>query len=225
MKHIFSKLTVALITAGAISASYGASGMPDAPMPVAQPSFSHWLFRLRAIDVIPDESSNHISHIGGKVTDISSQVVPEIDVNYFFTQHISAELIAATSKHSVTATKTALGKVDLGSTRILPPTLTLLYHAMPTKVFSPYVGAGINYTYFYDESHGPVASKIDYGNSFGPAVQAGFDVNLNQHWSLNADVKKVWVESDVKATALGLPLKTDVKINPWVVGIGIGYRI
>ena len=63
--------------------------------------------RVRAIDVIPDESSN--VNIGGKV-DASNRVTPEIDLTYFFTNNIAAELIAATSKHTVDYT----GNVKLG---------------------------------------------------------------------------------------------------------------
>ncbi len=104
----------------------------------------NWQIRVRAIDVIPDVDSS--VNIGGEV-DADNAVVPELDISYFFTDHIAAELILATSKHDMDYT----GNVDLGDAMILPPTLTLQYHFTPDQAFSPYVGAGVNYSMFYNE--------------------------------------------------------------------------
>lgn len=186
---------------------------------------SPWLVRLRVIGVFPSESSTKISHIGGEVTDISHEYVPELDFNYFFTPNVSAELILATTRHSVKATKTALGTVDLGKVNLLPPTLTLLYHFLPGGMINPYLGAGLNYTHFYNVDHGPVATNIDYNDSWGGVLQAGIDYQLAPHWAINVDVKKVFIKTDVTVTALGIKPKTDVKINPLVVGLGIGYYL
>ncbi len=186
-----------------------------------------WLVRTRALLVVPEASSSTIKpDLGGKVTDISTQATLEVDFNYFFTRHISTELILATTNHAVTAKDTALGKVDLGNVNLLPPTLTAVYHFLPDSHIDPYVGAGINYTYFYEVNPGSVASNINYQNSFGPALQAGVDIALNKNWSLNADVKKIYINSDVSVETGGLlpTQKTSVDINPWVIGVGVGYR-
>ncbi len=185
--------------------------------------YAKWLVRVRAIDVIPIAGSKAIPAIGGTVSSISNNVVPELDFNYFFTKHLSAELILGTTRHNVKATKTALGDVDLGSVRLLPPTLTGLFHIFPDKLINPYLGAGINYTYFYDSHSGPVANSVSYSNSVGPVLQAGFDVALGNGFVLNADVKKIFISTNAEVKALGLDLKTPVDINPWVVGVGLGY--
>jgi outer membrane protein len=105
------------------------------------------------------------------------------------------------------------------------PTLVLQYHILPDAKIDPYIDAGVNYTYFYNSNSGPVATKIDYQSSWGPALDVGADIALHNNWSVNLDVKKVWIDSHVKVTAPGVPtLKTKVKINPWIFGVGIGYR-
>lgn len=185
---------------------------------------SPWLVRLRGIGVLPSESSSTISKIGGKVTKISDQVVPELDFSYFFTPHIAAELILATSRHSVAASHTSLGHVNLGKVSVLPPTLTAQYHFDLGSQFKPYVGAGLNYTHFYNVNSGPVASSIHYGSSFGPALQLGTDFAINDNWVINADVKKIWIKSNVKVYTSTAQLRTSAHIDPWVVGIGVGYR-
>lgn len=185
---------------------------------------SPWLIRLRAIDVMPQASSSTISSIGGHVTTISNQATAELDFSYFFTSHIAAELILATTRHSVEATNTLLGSVNLGKVSVLPPTLTAQYHLFPEQKINPYLGVGINVTHFYNVNSGPVATAIHYGNTVGPAFQAGVDLALNDNLYVNFDVKKIYIKPSVNVyTPLG-DLNTNVSINPWVFGAGIGYR-
>jgi len=184
-----------------------------------------WQFRLRAISVSPDESAD-ITPIGGDA-DIDTSIVPEFDISYFLTDHLAAELILGVTPHDVTAVGTALGDVDLGDVTLLPPTLTLQYHFNPEGRVRPYVGAGVNYTLFFNEdlpSGSPLAS-IDYDPSFGGALQAGIDYAINERWFLNVDVKKVWINTDVTIDAGGLGIvNADVDINPVIFGVGIGWR-
>lgn len=134
-----------------------------------------WLLRARGLAVVPDESST-ISVIGGKA-DAENTLVPEVDVTYFATNHIAFELIAAVTKHDMQALGTSLGRVDLGDVWLLPPTLTVQYHFTESDVFTPYVGAGLNYTHFYDaDVPGNPVRDIHYRDAFGPALQAGVDI-------------------------------------------------
>ncbi len=185
---------------------------------------SNWQIGVRALDVVPDAGSSPITGIGGNVTDISSEVVPELDINYYFTNYVSTELILGTTRNSVQATGTSVGAVNLGKVSLLPPTLTLLYHFLPDSRIDPYLGAGVNYTHFYNANSGDVASAIYYSDSFGPALQAGFDVNINENWAINFDVKKVFISSNVTATVGGDNLTTNVKIDPMIYGLGLHYR-
>jgi outer membrane protein len=176
---------------------------------------SPWLVRVRGIYVSPDESAS-VTGIAGSV-EASNELVPELDISYFFTENIAAELILATTNHDMSAT----AGVDLGDVWILPPTLLLQYHFTPNDQFSPYVGAGVNYTIFYGEDSGAVAS-IDYENGFGFALQAGMDYDLGDQWVFNVDVKKLWLNTDVSIN--GGAITADVDLDPWIFGVGFGYR-
>lgn len=188
---------------------------------------SPWQFRVRAVVVSPDESAT-IAPIGGDV-DISTSVVPELDISYFFNDNVSTELILGVTKHDVKAVGTALGDVDLGSTWLLPPTLTAQYHFAPGSSFNPYIGAGANLTLFFSDDlpNGSPLVNIDYGSSFGPALQAGADIKLDpdSDWFFNVDVKKVWLNTKVTidAGALGT-VTSDTDIDPWLIGVGFGRR-
>jgi outer membrane protein len=174
------------------------------------------LVRLRGIAVVPDEDGT-TDVLGGDI-EVDNAYMPELDFTYFFTKNIAAELILATTEHDV---KLKSPDVDLGSVWLLPPTLTLQYHFLPDGKFSPYIGAGINYTIFYDEDSGAVNS-IDYDDSFGFALQVGVDYKIDDRWSLNADVKKLYLETDVSVN--GGAIKSEVDLDPWIFGLGVGYR-
>lgn len=181
-----------------------------------------FLVRLRAIGVIPAERST-VSVIGGKV-DASNSVVPEVDLSYFFTDNIAIELIAAVTKHTARDEGSSVGAVPLGSTWLLPPTLTAQYHFLPNEKFNPYIGAGVNYTTMFSvkkPSAGPVTA-IHYGDSLGPALQAGVDYALGGRWSLNFDLKKIWIKSNVSIN--NGAIRAAVHLDPWIIGTGVGYR-
>lgn len=180
-----------------------------------------WLIRGRLLNVSPNESAT-INPIGGDV-DIDTSFVPELDISYFFTDRIAAELILGVTPHDVMAVGTAAGNVDLGEVTLLPPTLTLQYHFLPEGTIHPYVGAGINYTVFFNEDlpAGGIATSINYDNSFGLALQGGIDFDVNENWFFNVDVKYIDINTDV---TINNAITADVDIDPWVFGIGIGRR-
>lgn len=168
-----------------------------------------WMWRIRAINIAPDTSSAPVAGV-----DASNETVPELDFTYFVNKNVGVELILATSRHQVTLNGANLGKVSL-----LPPTLTLQYHFYPNETIKPYVGAGINYTRFYSMS---LNSPLDVErNSWGGALQVGVDVALDKKSYINFDVKKLYIETDVKSSGAYL---TTFKINPVVWGLGYGRR-
>ena len=179
------------------------------------------LVRVRAIYVVPDEGGT--TSIGGTVG-INNEIVPELDFTYFMTDNVGVELILATNKHHVTALNTALGpSVPLGNLMLLPPTLLLQYHFNPKEDFSPYIGAGVNYTFYYNENAaGGVITAIDANDGFGFALQAGFDVKIDDDWSFNVDVKRLFLSNGVKIN--GGAVTAEVTIDPWLFGVGFGYR-
>lgn len=180
------------------------------------------MIRVRAIGVLPETSSSSVSAIGGGVN-VTSTAAPELDLSYFFTDHIAVEGIAATTRHEVSAGHTALGHVDVGSVWVLPPTVTLQYHFMPHSRFSPYVGAGMTVAFFYD-SHpaGPTVTKVGFSNSVGAAIQAGFDYNISGHWFANFDVKQIFLNTEARINGGAIVAKT--ALDPTIIGAGIGYR-
>lgn len=180
------------------------------------------MIRLRAIGVLPQNTSSSVSVTGGHV-DVSNTAGPELDLSYFITDNIAVEGIAATTRHSVSAVNTVIGKVPVGNVWVLPPTVTLQHHFMPQSRFSPYVGAGMTVAFFYNsQAVGPVVTKFALDNGVGAAIQAGADYNINGHWFANFDVKQIFLSTRARINGGTVIAKTN--LDPLIIGAGIGYR-
>jgi outer membrane protein len=182
-----------------------------APLAQAQDSGS-WIVRGRALHL--DSANKDTTGLG---LSINNKWFPEVDISYFFTPNLAAELVLTyPQKHTL---HSSVLNADAGTLKHLPPTLSLQYHVTGLQGFRPYVGAGINYTRFSS-----VKLLSPYGvdkNSFGLAFGAGVDVPLQGGWLLNVDVKKAHIHADV--TASGKDAGT-LKVDPVLFSVGVGYR-
>ena len=224
MREVQFLTKVALI----ITCAFVVAGIfPCTSFAQAEESKSPWMVRMRLLAVEPDDSSSTITTIGGKAG-VDNGLTGDVDFSYFFTDNIAAELTLAVTEHSVRASNTAAGNVDLGKVKLLPPTLTLQYHLAPDAQYRPYIGAGVNYTIFFDEEGCPssntIALKTDYEDAFGLALQAGIDIGITEKLAINFDVKKIFLQTEATVTTTGPRLKTDVDIDPWLIGVGLSYR-
>lgn len=196
-------------------------------VPAVQAADGPWMVRVRAARLVPADSSDAIPSLGvpsDKIT-VSKKTIPDFDVSYFFSPNVAAELLLTIpQKHDVTVEQSVLGgPVKIGTFKHLPPTLLAQYHFMPDQAFKPYVGAGINLTLISSVNLAvPTVGKLDLDNtSVGGALQVGFDYRIDKNLYLNVDVKKIWIDSDVKLNGAKV---SNVGVNPLLYGVGIGWR-
>lgn len=194
-KHVLAIATVSLLASGAVLAQDFEAGSV--------------LVRARVVHL---DSANKDST--GLDLSVNNKGLPEVDVSYFFTPNIAAELILTVpQKHSLFA-----GDTRIGSLKHLPPTLTVQYHFQGAG-FKPYVGLGLNYTRF---SSVRLPAGVDIKrNSVGLALQAGVDIAVGSNLYLNFDIKKVSIGT--KVTAGGTEIGK-FKVDPWLAGVGLGWR-
>ena len=170
---------------------------------------SPWQVRVRAVHL----NSDNGGAAGDAGVSINNKWMPEVDVSYYFTPNIAAELVLTyPQKHDV-----RLGGDKVGSLKHLPPTLLAQYHFTNFGAFKPYVGAGVNYTRFSNVNIADGAVTVKK-NSFGGALQVGFDYALDKNLSVNFDVKKAFIDTKVSG-GIG-----KFKVDPWLIGVGVGYR-
>lgn len=179
-----------------------------------------FMVRARAVYLDWDnKNSDNLQNRGVGTVQADKLWIPEVDLSYFFTKNIAAELVL-TYPQQVDIKTTALGKI--GHVDALPPSLMLQYHFTDLGAFKPYVGLGVNYTIFTKKSFNTALGKISVDdNTVGLAAQVGFDYAIDKNWSFNVDAKYIQMETDVKleGTKLG-----KLGLNPMTYGVGVGYR-
>ncbi|SEC96216.1 outer membrane protein [Pseudomonas mohnii] len=203
------------------------------------------ILRAGAITVNPKDDSSSVkvdqgplagANLGGKAT-LNSDTQLGLNFAYMITNNWGIELLAATPfEHDVKLKGTALGAANgkLGSLKHLPPTLSVVYYPLDAKsAFQPYVGAGINYTWIYDEHVSSQAqangfSNFKASNSWGMAFQVGADYMITDNIMLNAQLR--YIDIDTRATvendavAPGTRARVNVDVDPFIYMVGLGYK-
>lgn len=171
-----------------------------------------WTFGL-GVHVVDPKSDNGSLAGGALETDVGDSWRPTITGEYFFRDNWGIELLASMPfDHEI-----ELNGVKAGSTKHLPPTLSLQYHFTGNETVKPFIGAGINYTLFFSQdTTGPLAgTDLDLDNSWGLAAHAGLDFAVGTNKWLRVDARWIDIDTDVKVN--GADVGT-VDIDPVVYG-------
>lgn len=187
-------------------------------VPVAQADDSAWQVRARAVYLDFDNSQSDGLPLGGTTkVEAESRWIPEVDISYFFTKNIAAELVLTYPQ----TIDIKVGGSKQGEIKALPPSLLVQYHYTELGAFQPYAGVGLNYTIFSDRKNIlDGAAEVD-SSSVGLVGQLGFDYMINKNWGVNLDVKYIQMDTDVK---VGGSKVGSVGLNPWTFGVGATYR-
>lgn len=197
------------------------------------------IVRAGAVTVDPREDSSGVklggADLGGKAT-LDSDTQLGLNFAYMLTDKVGIELLAATPfSHDVGIAGSPAGldalNGKLASIKHLPPTLSVVYYPLNNgSAFKPYVGAGVNFTWFFDEDvSGSAEAKgfddLTLENSWGLAAQIGADYMLSDNWMVNAQVRYIDIDTTGKTNLDGVGrLKVDVDVDPWVYMVGLGYK-
>jgi len=184
------------------------------------------MLRVGAAGVYPTGDSEDITAIApGAKVEADSAWSLGLSFAYMFTDNIGVGVLAAYPfKHDINA-KGSISSLDkVGSTKQLPPTVTLQYYFNNASAFTPYLGAGINYTTFFDEDTSGALSgaNLNLDDSWGYAFEGGVDYSINDKWMVSAQVYYINIETNADVSAL--PGDFNVDINPWVYLFTAGYK-
>mgnify|MGYP000149003761 CR=1 FL=1 len=177
-----------------------------------------WMVRVRAVDLLwQNGQTDTVSALNVKA---ENQIIPELDISYFFTKNIAAELVLTYPQQvNITA---GSGNNNVGKITALPPSLLIQYHFTDLGAFKPYVGAGLNYTIFSSRNNlGGGAYSVD-NSSLGAVGQVGMDYMFDKNWGLNLDLKYATMSTNV-STAAGANAGK-LTLNPWMPAIGVAYK-
>lgn len=181
-------------------------------LPAMAQSQGDWTVGIGIINVNPKSDNGTLA---GSATTLGDDTQLSLTGEYFIRDNLGIELLAATPfEHGI-----SLGGTEIGSTKHLPPTISLVFH-VPTKgKITPFFGVGLNYTTFFEETTGLGNLKLD--DSFGLAATVGADWQISDRGALRVNVRYMDIETD--ATLNGAAIGT-AKIDPISVGLSYVHR-
>lgn len=195
--------------------------------------------KLLATGVLPDGKIDTINSAAPAVaaalgatpgTVADDNVVPTLAVEYYMTPNVSIETICCFTQHKVTGTGSIAGANIANHVLILPATVTLKLH-LDAGAIKPYVGVGPSVFFYFDEKPGTTpqalgADSLKMDNKFGIALQAGFDVPVNDNgMGITVDAKKYFMKTTTHFYAGTTEvLSTTHKLDPWVISGGVYFR-
>lgn len=223
MKNLLVKSGVTLLAVGLISSANAYEA-------------GDFIVRAGAAMVDPNENSGTISPAAispaGEVG-IDDDIQLGLTGTYMFTDNIGLELLAATPfTHTISLEGDLAGLGSLATAKHLPPTISLQYFFNNDSNFTPYIGAGVNYTMMLETeitsngeavlgSLGITDTSIDADDSVGLSLQAGLDMALTDNIILGAAVWYMDIETEIEVANA---VKVDLDIDPWVYMVSVGYK-
>lgn len=189
-----------------------------------------WVVRLGVAHVSPNDDSGALN--GGDApadarVGVDSGTSLGITLAYMLSDKLGIGVLGALPfKHDITGAGALDGAGKIAEVKQLPPTVTLQYHFSPAATVRPYVGAGLNYTTFFSEKTSGAIEDFDISldDSFGWAVEAGVDMDLNRDWFVSAQLWYLAIDTKAKLTGPADLGDVSVDIDPWVAMIGAGRR-
>ena len=223
-----TSLAIALIGAPAIASAY---------------EKGDWIFRVGTATVAPDGDSDAIviptdpETVLPNGVDVKDDTQLGLTLSYMLTDQWSVELLASTPfDHNISLDD---APVNAGSTKHLPPTVTINWYPRGGQEgWQPFIGAGLNYTYFWDETvdpqlegalgdilgtEGPVPADLSLSDSWGIALRAGFDYPISEKWALTASMYWINIETEATLATADAEVQWDVAIDPFVWKFGVAY--
>lgn len=188
--------------------------LATAAVPAFAQSAGTWTLGVGVHQVDPQSDS------GVDGLDVDSSVRPTITGEYFIADNLGIEVLAALPfEHDIDVD----GAGTVGSTKQLPPTVSLQYHFNSAGTVSPFIGAGLNYTTFFSEdTEGALqGADLKLDDSWGLAAHAGLDFAIGQKGAIRIDVR--WIDIDADASVNGAKLGT-VEIDPLVYGAAYVFK-
>jgi len=183
------------------------------------------LVRVGPIGVFPNDRSTSLNNLG--ITDAKASVGNAwsggLTLAYMATDNIGVELVGAYPfTHTIRGDGSISGLGKIGDTKQLPPTLLAQYYFFPKSPIRPYIGAGLNYTIFFDTNAKRPLDNLDLTNSWGYAGEVGVDVDLNKDWFVNVSSWYMDIKTRAKAQIGDVTTKSHVNIDPVVLMFAIG---
>jgi outer membrane protein len=189
-----------------------------------------WTLRLGASKYHPKGKNGEFENPLVPSTDLELDVengsAPTFDLSRMLTDRWGLELMVQLPARHVVKFEhgpTAVGNATIGEVKRMTAVLNAQYHLLRGGWLRPYLGAGLQASFFFDEEGRDYLedANLEFDDAIGLDVQAGVDVMLSERWLLNGSARYLWNESEL---AVNGEKYTKADITGLLWGLHLGYR-
>jgi outer membrane protein len=214
-----------LVLAAALGAATGASAQAK----------GDWTVKVGVNKIDPKVESGDVGApaLPGTKADVGPDTKPILNIGYFITDNIAAELdLGAPYRHDLFGAGAIAGTGKLGTADVLPPTLFAQYRFFgKDAVVRPYVGLGVTYAYFRRErgsaqltavlNTGGPGATFSLEGKWAASAQLGASVRINERWSVDGGV----IKTKLKTTATYSTGQTQaIRLDPVAFNVGVTFK-
>jgi len=152
--------------------------------------------------------------------DIDGGTAPTLSASWYVNDNVAIELWGAADKfnHRVRGPEGKIGTVEQQ-----PLAVSGQYHFRDADaVMRPFVGLGYYESNFSNEDISGDGPHVGLSTAKGPIATAGMDFNINSRWFARTDLR--YMKGDADVNVAGESTGSELTLDPWTVGVGLGAR-
>lgn len=214
----------------------GALLLAGVPVAAQAQTAGSWMARAGVTQIAPDVSSGNLTapSFANTRVDVRSNTQLSGGITYMVTDHWAVDVpLALPFKHDTVGAGAIAGVGKIGEVKALPITIFAQYRFLaPEAKVRPYIGLGLTYAKFYKERSTAALNGLSGGSPtnpttlsaesrFGLTPQVGVSIALNDRWFVDLAYYKTFVKT---RNTLSTGQHIDIKLNPNVYTMGVGYR-
>ncbi|RLE27291.1 MAG: hypothetical protein DRJ65_03255 [Acidobacteria bacterium] len=190
-----------------------------------------WRFATRLTSLSIDAITDPIFDTGTQMESGSSQLTAAIETQYMVSDALAVCFSLTTAPFKLNGKGGDLDGERLGEIWFTPSTLTLRYEFQLRGGLQPYIGGGLNATFYLFDDVEPVLE--DYGvtqlvanPSFGWVFEGGLNYDLNKTTFVSLDIKLMDLSNtlDLENNNQDNLDRVNIEGSPIEIGLGVGWR-
>lgn len=146
------------------------------------------------------------------------------EIGHFVLPSVAVRLSGTTPTETFNLPRGSLdGTPNLGNDTSSTFTASATFHPLRGQRFSPYIGGGIGLNKIWS-TEDRLATDLKIGDSHGPLIQAGIEVDISERFGLYLDAKKGFWSADASGFLGPAFVTAEAELDPVLLSAGALIR-
>jgi outer membrane protein len=147
-----------------------------------------------------------------------------LEIGHFVLPNVAVRVSGTTPTETYNLPRGSLdGTPNLGNDTSSTFTLTATFHPITGGRFSPYIGGGIGLNKIWS-TEDRLATDLEIGDSHGPVIQAGVEIDVSDRFGVYFDAKKGFWSADASGFLGPVFIEAEAELDPVILSAGALFR-